>query len=167
VRISIEFRLLGPIEGLVGGHPLALGHARQRLVLAALLVDANQLLPADKLIDRVWGNQLPYSVRNTLHGYIHRLRRALSGTARVELVRKSGGSRLLIAPAAVDLHRFTKSASPSRATSGSPASTCSRSTKTAGAPKPSTSTTGAAKAVQLRVSRPDHTQVALYNVDPL
>ncbi|MDQ7803485.1 BTAD domain-containing putative transcriptional regulator [Amycolatopsis sp. A133] len=106
--MPIEFRLLGPIEGFAGGHPLLLGHARQRLVLAALLVEANHLLPADKLIDRVWGDRPPYSVRNTLYGYIHRLRRALSGTAGVDLVRESGGYRLLVAPVAVDLHRFTK-----------------------------------------------------------
>ena len=39
----LEFRVLGDLQARVGGDMLNLGHARQRLLLAALLVDADRV----------------------------------------------------------------------------------------------------------------------------
>ncbi len=46
----MEFRLLGPVEVIDNGVPLALG-ARQRALVAVLLVHANQVVSAERLID--------------------------------------------------------------------------------------------------------------------
>ncbi|MFI7500448.1 tetratricopeptide repeat protein [Streptomyces sp. NPDC049687] len=75
------FRLLGPVELWVSGRPVALGPAKRRTVLAALLVDAGRWVAAETLIDRVWGEDPPAQVRSTLYAHIARIRRILADTA--------------------------------------------------------------------------------------
>ncbi|GAA1337088.1 BTAD domain-containing putative transcriptional regulator [Catellatospora bangladeshensis] len=101
-----EFRLLGPVEAGRGGARVDLGHPRQRGVLAVLLVEANRPVPADRLLDRVWGGRPPARGRGTLYNYLSRLRAALSAAEGVSLVRRSGGYLLDVDERAVDLHRF-------------------------------------------------------------
>ncbi|MFD0277495.1 BTAD domain-containing putative transcriptional regulator [Kitasatospora sp. NPDC127111] len=90
------------------GRPLDLGHLRQRSVLAALLVDADQTVPVDRLGDRIWGDRPPQRWRPTLYSYLSRLRQALepAGDDEPLVVREPGGYRLAVAASAVDLHRF-------------------------------------------------------------
>ena len=75
--MAVEFRLLGAVDVLIDGHRVDVGHARQRCVLAALLVEVNRPVPADQLIDRVWAERPPYRARNALSAYLSRLRRQL------------------------------------------------------------------------------------------
>lgn len=99
-------RLLGPVSAEADGRPLDLGHARQRGVLAALLVDAGDPVRTDDLIERVWAFPPPQRVRPALHSYLSRLRRALAGVVGIDLVRGGGGYRAVIDPESLDLHRF-------------------------------------------------------------
>ena len=50
----MDFRLLGPVELWYRGRPVDIGHAKQRTVLAVLLVEAGRPVSAGTLIDRVW-----------------------------------------------------------------------------------------------------------------
>jgi DNA-binding SARP family transcriptional activator/tetratricopeptide (TPR) repeat protein len=109
------FRVLGPVEAEVDGQVVDLGHARQRCVLAALLVDANRTVSADELLDRVWGERSPRRARNSLSGYLSRLRQALGGVAEVTVTRGPAGYRLTADPMAVDLHRFRHLVAQARA----------------------------------------------------
>jgi len=109
----VEFRLLGPVEILVGPQRLDAGLPRQRAVLAALLADAGQLVSVDSLVDRVWADEPPASVRQTLHSYIAGVRRALRAAARLDgapvgLVYRSGGYVLEADRHLVDLHCFRR-----------------------------------------------------------
>ncbi|MFI0980929.1 BTAD domain-containing putative transcriptional regulator [Streptomyces sp. NPDC021093] len=105
--MTVEFGLLGSIEARIDGRPAPLGHARQRGVLAALLVDVNQPVTIDQLATRVWGDRLPRQARATLHGYVSRLRRALACTSEAGIGRGCGGYVLTAADTAtVDLHLF-------------------------------------------------------------
>jgi DNA-binding SARP family transcriptional activator len=53
----MEFRILGPLEVVdAGGEPLALPMGRQRALLALLLLHANEVVSADRLIDELWGD---------------------------------------------------------------------------------------------------------------
>jgi DNA-binding SARP family transcriptional activator/tetratricopeptide (TPR) repeat protein len=104
----MEFRLLGPVEVDVAGRALDVGHARQRAVLAVLLLDLGHIVPADRLIDRIWDQEPPASARNVLSGHLARLKSALASVpdAAVSLRRRGGGYQLRAEPERVDLHRF-------------------------------------------------------------
>src|SRR4051812_26574182 len=96
----VRFGLLGEVSAVGPTGPVDVGHARQRSVLAVLLVDANRPVPADQLLDRVWGDRPPATARGTLFTYISRLRQAL---APVPIVRRSGGYQITVEPGALDL----------------------------------------------------------------
>ncbi|MFC9506807.1 BTAD domain-containing putative transcriptional regulator [Streptomyces sp. NPDC057002] len=114
----MEFRLLGTVEAHLSAGPADLGHAKQRCVLAVLLCDAGRVVSAERLIDRVWGENPPGSVRNILSGYVGRLRAALrsAGASGVRLTRSSGGYLLDVAPESVDVHRFRRLVAEARHT---------------------------------------------------
>ncbi len=81
----------------MAGDPVDVGPARQRGVLAALAADAGRPVPAETLIDRVWGAQVPQRVRHTLYVYIANLRKALPDA----VVRRPGGYLLDVDPHAI------------------------------------------------------------------
>ncbi|MDQ0578637.1 BTAD domain-containing putative transcriptional regulator [Streptomyces rishiriensis] len=113
--MTVEFGVLGSVEARVDGRIVDLGHARQRCVLAVLLVDANQVVSVDQLVERVWADRPPQRARNTVYGYVSRLRRALAVAQGAEIVRRSGGYVLDVEAVAVDLHRFRDVAARARA----------------------------------------------------
>jgi DNA-binding SARP family transcriptional activator/tetratricopeptide (TPR) repeat protein len=106
--MAIEFRLLGEVRASVNGQPIDLGHARQRCVLAALLVDVNRVVPVDQLLDRIWAQRPPQRSRTTLSSYLSRLRQALAATSEVSLTRRDGGYMIAGEPMTIDLHRFRR-----------------------------------------------------------
>ncbi|OBA92426.1 transcriptional regulator [Mycobacteriaceae bacterium 1482268.1] len=112
--MAVEFRLLGEVEARADGQPLDIGPARQRCVLAVLLVDVNRLVPADRLIERVWSEELPHRARNSLAGYVSRLRSAIGGRG-AEIARQSGGYVLTADPMLIDLHSFRQLTAGARA----------------------------------------------------
>ncbi|MGW0521344.1 BTAD domain-containing putative transcriptional regulator [Crossiella sp. NPDC003009] len=113
--MTVEFLVLGGVEARAGGRLLDLGPARQRRVLAALLVNANQAVTADQLIERVWGERLPQRAGGTLRSYLTRLRQVLDETGQVRIQRQSGGYVLTVDEQSVDLHRFRRLVAAARA----------------------------------------------------
>ena len=94
----------------MAGEVVDTGHPRQRAVLAVLLLDLGRVIPAQLLIDRVWGEDPPASVRNVLYGYVARLRAVIAGDADpdVALARGHGGYLLQARPEQLDLWRFRR-----------------------------------------------------------
>ena len=99
------YGLLGPVEVRVDDRAVELSSASQRLVLAMLLLAAGQLVPADRLIDELWGEALPRDPPAALRTQISRLRRAL-GPAGGSLVTAAGGYRLSLQRRQLDAARF-------------------------------------------------------------
>ncbi|QFZ21418.1 AfsR/SARP family transcriptional regulator [Saccharothrix syringae] len=112
--MEVEFRLLDGVRAQSNGRRLELGHSRQRCVLAALLVDAGRVVPAERLVARVWDDRPPARVRSVLRSYLSRLRRSLTpaGTA---ITHRDGGYLLDAPVEAVDVHRFRALAGRARA----------------------------------------------------
>ncbi|MFT7871254.1 MULTISPECIES: AfsR/SARP family transcriptional regulator [Amycolatopsis] len=98
--------VLGPVELRVDGRVLEVGHARQRCVLAVLLVEVNRVVTTEQLLDRVWADRLPHKARQVASNYVSRLRRALTSAGDVAVLRRGGGYVLETDPESVDLHRF-------------------------------------------------------------
>ena len=87
------YGLLGPVEVQANGGAIEFAGARQRLILAMLLLAANQQVPAGRLVDELWGEALPADPAGALRTQISRLRRAL-GPAGDSLITVEGGYRL-------------------------------------------------------------------------
>lgn len=104
--MSTVLAVLGDVEASVGGLPAAIGHARQRCVLAVLLLEVNRTVSVDQLVDRVWGDRPHAGAAGSLYSYVSRLRRALVASDEVHIERRPGGYRLTADPVIVDVHRF-------------------------------------------------------------
>ena len=110
MEIRVEFRLLGPLQVLVGGASAAVGGAGERALLALLLLDAGRVVPAENLIDSLWGADLPRNAVNALQGRVSRLRQALRsvGLPAALVVSRRPGYLVDVDPGSVDVHRFTR-----------------------------------------------------------
>ena len=98
----MEFGLLGAVEVRDRGEVVEIGHVRQRSVLVALLVEQGWPVPVDRLVGRVWGERAPLRARETLYGYVSKLRKLLN----LDIERSPTGYRLMVDPSDVDLFRF-------------------------------------------------------------
>ncbi len=104
--VAVELRVLGPVDLRVDGRSVEIGHARQRCVLAVLLMEANRVVTMEQLLDRVWADRLPQKARQVASNYVSRLRQVLVDD--VAIVRQGGGYVLRVDPEAVDVHRFRR-----------------------------------------------------------
>jgi DNA-binding SARP family transcriptional activator len=98
------FRILGPLAVEDDGRPIELGGARQRAVLAILLLHRGNFVPASRLIDDLYGEQPPATAAKSLQVHLSRLRKALGEQARVES--RAGGYALRLEPHELDADRF-------------------------------------------------------------
>jgi DNA-binding SARP family transcriptional activator/streptogramin lyase len=105
---EVEFRILGPMEVGVAGEAVPLAGPKQRAVLALLVLHANEVVPRDRLIDDLWGDEPPAEAAATLRVYVARLRKILSvaNGAAPTLEAFRNGYVLRVAPERIDLNRF-------------------------------------------------------------
>jgi DNA-binding SARP family transcriptional activator len=105
VSATVDARLLGPLEMAARGAPIALGPAGQRALLARLLLDANRTVAVDRLVDDLWGEDVPRTAVKMIHIYVSKLRKLLPAGL---LVTRPPGYAVTIPPAALDLVRFER-----------------------------------------------------------
>ena len=103
----MEFRILGPLEVADGDVVVPLAGAKQRALLAILLLSANEVVSSDRLIDELWGEQSPESGRAALQVRVSQLRKALGGGEKLILTR-APGYVLRLEREQLDLHRFER-----------------------------------------------------------
>lgn len=104
-----SLRLLGPVELEISGRWCSVGGPRAQAVLALLAVRVGEIVPADWLIEELWGGRPPRSARIALQSYISRLRKlSPSGTERMLLPRHPHGYFLDTAVITVDADRFVR-----------------------------------------------------------
>lgn len=99
------FRILGPLEVVEDGHPLALGGPRQRALLAILLLRVNQVVSSDRLIDELWGESAPPTAAKAVQVYVSKLRKQIGVK---KLVTRAPGYMLVLDESELDLSRFER-----------------------------------------------------------
>lgn len=100
----MQYRILGPIEVWCGSRQVTLGGPKQRLVLAVLLIHANQVVSTDRLVDEIWPDRPPPSAPANLRTYVSGLRSALplrDGSG--PITSRPGGYQLNVASEQLDL----------------------------------------------------------------
>ena len=117
----MDFRILGSLEVCDRDRTLRLGGDKQRALLAVLLLHANEVVSADRLIDDLWGARPPPAALKALQAHVSRLRKALdteAGELRDDngdrspvgsdgvLVTRGHGYLLCVARGELDLDRF-------------------------------------------------------------
>jgi DNA-binding SARP family transcriptional activator/Tfp pilus assembly protein PilF len=102
----MRFRLLGPLEIRAGENWRGIGAPKWRSVLATLLIHPGQIVPADVLINEVWGDAPPAKAANLISVYVLRLRRLLDDADSTLLVTRAPGYQLRVGPADTDAQLF-------------------------------------------------------------
>jgi DNA-binding SARP family transcriptional activator len=108
----VQFRLLGPLEVAERDVARPLGGARQRAVLAILLLHRGEVVWGERLIEELWGEHAPATAAKVLQAYISRLRKAIGAD-----VLRTHGRGYVLSPAAgeLDLDEFERLAADGRA----------------------------------------------------
>jgi YVTN family beta-propeller protein len=105
----VEFFLLGPLEVREGGKAIPVTGRRQRLLIALLLIQPNEVVSRDRLIEELWQGNPPATAENALHGIVSQVRKLLESPGRpLPLVTRPPGYALEIDPEAIDSHRFVR-----------------------------------------------------------
>jgi DNA-binding SARP family transcriptional activator len=104
--LLIQFGVLGPLQVLDDDRALPLGGLKQRGVLALLLLERNRVVPRDRLIDSLWGDDPPASAANSVQVYVSKLRKLLGEEA--PLATAPPGYTLRVAPGQLDADDFER-----------------------------------------------------------
>lgn len=103
--IPVELRLLGPLEALQGSETVQLGGGKQRALLAVLGLHAGRTVSTARLVDELWGEDVPETAVKMVQIYVSQLRKALPpGILRT----RPPGYVLELDPERIDVHRFER-----------------------------------------------------------
>jgi predicted ATPase/DNA-binding SARP family transcriptional activator len=105
----MRYYLLGPLLVLGDdGGPVGLGGEGERALLTMLLLNANRVVSAARLMEALWGEDPPPTAVNALQAHVSRLRKKLAGPAGAKdrLAGSPAGYRLEVGPGELDLGRF-------------------------------------------------------------
>ncbi|MGZ8739889.1 MAG: BTAD domain-containing putative transcriptional regulator [Gaiellaceae bacterium] len=108
----MDYRILGPLEALDGERQLPLGGARQRAVLALLLLHGNETLTRDVIVDELWGEHAPATAAKVLQNCVSALRKELPPNT-IRTV--AGAYGLTVEPDELDRDRFERLLAEGRA----------------------------------------------------
>ncbi len=108
---ELHLHVLGELTATRDDAVVDLGGRRQRAVLAALVMQRDQVVPADRLVDCLWGDRPPANAHGALQAYVSHLRRRLepgaSARQRDGVVARAGPGYVLRLPTdAVDAWAF-------------------------------------------------------------
>jgi DNA-binding SARP family transcriptional activator len=103
--LTIEARLLGPLELRDERSAIPLGPACRRALLARLLLDANRTVAVGRLVDDLWGEAAPASAVKMIQIHVSGLRKLLPAGM---VVTRAPGYAVEIEPEALDLARFER-----------------------------------------------------------
>jgi DNA-binding SARP family transcriptional activator len=115
---GVEFRILGPLEINTRSGLVPIGPLKQRALLAYLLVYPNQVIPAGRLVEALWGADPPRTARQSLQngiGGLRKLMRVTDGVGTTTIVTRAPGYMLEVDPRVIDVHEFLRLRGEARA----------------------------------------------------
>ncbi|WP_067703400.1 BTAD domain-containing putative transcriptional regulator [Nocardia jejuensis] len=107
--MTVDVRVLGPVQLLVAGRPVPVGGPKPRALLAALTVNRRRAVSSQALADIVWNDDPPDSYQASLQVFVSNIRKTLrqAGADPTALLRtEASGYRLEIDDDHCDLGRF-------------------------------------------------------------
>ena len=108
----MDFRILGPLEVRDGDREVRLRGGKQRALLALLLVNADRTLAVERIVDELWGEDVPETAQKMVQIYVSHLRKVLPpGT----LHTRPPGYAVVLEREQLDLHRFETAVAAARA----------------------------------------------------
>ena len=102
----MEYRILGPLKVVDEGELVPLGRLKERLVLAILLLNANQFVSRERLIDDLWGEAPPPTAKKAVNVYVSQLRKVLARNGHDPITTADGGYRLVVDDDELDVSRL-------------------------------------------------------------
>lgn len=112
--MSVEFKLLGPIQVIVDHEPVTPSSRIQRMLLAVLMFQSNRTVTIERLANVLW-EQPPASYHANLRTHVSAVRKTLRHRGEDRLIRHMGGYRLEVLAGELDLDEFRRLASRGRA----------------------------------------------------
>jgi DNA-binding SARP family transcriptional activator len=101
----LEFRILGPLEVVADGDPIALGGTKQRAALAILLLGANRVVSVERLADDLYAGAPPVTAVTQVQRQVSELRKLVGATT---IETRTPGYVLHVEREALDLDRFER-----------------------------------------------------------
>ena len=104
--LVVDFGLLGPLTVSDGARPVVVSAPRQRVLLAALLLDAGRVVSVDTLAEVLWDGEPPAGARGAMHSAIQRLRSALGSAGAGLIGTRPPGYVLQLGDSGFDVREF-------------------------------------------------------------
>jgi DNA-binding SARP family transcriptional activator len=108
----MKFQVLGGLVVSDGQDSLPIARGAQRVVIAALLLNANRMVAIGEIIDDLWDSP-PATARASVHNSVMRLRRAL-GACGHRVVTHAVGYQISTRPGELDLASFEQAIGSAR-----------------------------------------------------
>ncbi|MFD5565028.1 AfsR/SARP family transcriptional regulator [Kitasatospora griseola] len=105
--LPLNFLLLGPLSIRLNACEVHVSAPRQRVVMAALLFNANRVVSVDRIAEYVWDGAPPPSAAATVRTYVMRLRQSLGEIASARILTRAPGYLLELGEHESDLGQFT------------------------------------------------------------
>ena len=106
---AIKFRLLGSLRVDSQNGSIDLGPPKQRAVLAVLILNANEVVPIERIVGLVWGEEPPRTAYHSVQLYVSDLRKAFANGAPSNLLEtRPPGYVLNTPPDSIDVQVFER-----------------------------------------------------------
>ena len=102
----MEFRILGSLQVLDGDVEVSLGSAKERALLAVLLLRAGAVVSRARLLDALWGESPPPTAAKALNVHVSQLRKTLARDGDDPIATRPPGYVIEVEPAQLDATRF-------------------------------------------------------------
>ncbi|MFC0842597.1 BTAD domain-containing putative transcriptional regulator [Streptomyces noboritoensis] len=104
----MRFGVLGPLHAQISGHAVRFNGPRQAKMLAALLLDANNIVPRERLVAVMWDKNAPATAVRQIQDAVSGLRRNLAACGAPDslISTRRGGYEIHLARHQLDLLEF-------------------------------------------------------------